>query len=123
MFDDIIAFHQKFHLIHEGQVRRLPKKMQNFRVKFLREELKEYEEAVANGDLELMFDSLVDIVYVALGTAYLHGFPFEQGWKEVHKANMLKVRAKTVGESSRHSTHDVVKPEDWIPPNLKQFIG
>ncbi len=68
------------------------------------------------------FDALIDLVYVALGTAYLHGFPFDLGWRRVHEANMKKVRATNAAQSARNSTHDVVKPPGWTAPTLDDLV-
>ena len=87
---DIADFHEKFGLEYNGPPRKLPADVSAFRRLFLQEELDEYGASVSKvGQL----DSLVDLVYVALGTAYLHGFDFAEAWRRVHIANMKKVRA------------------------------
>ncbi len=123
MFKDIKDFHTKFDLEYEGSPRELEKSLQEFRIKFLTEELIEYKLAVENNDLEAAFDALIDLVYVALGTAYMHGFNFEEGWKLVHEANMKKVRAKSSEDSKRSHQTDVVKPEGWKSPDLKNILN
>ena len=66
----------------------------NFRTFFLMEELAEYTQAITKKDDAAALDALVDIVYIALGTAWLFNLPFEKAWKEVQTANMKKIRAK-----------------------------
>lgn len=130
-FADIVDFHTKYQQTYDGPARRLPEDMQEFRSKFLKEELTEYEDAIArmrvmdvsHEDLAHAFDGLIDLVYVALGTAYLHGFNFEEGWRRVHEANMKKVLAKNADESKRGYKFDVVKPEGWTPPILMDLVG
>ena len=85
----------------------------------LKEEIKEYEDAE---ELKEKLDALVDLVYFALGTAYLHGFNFNEAWKRVHAANMKKIRAEKKGDSKRKSTFDVVKPAGWIVPDLSDLV-
>jgi predicted HAD superfamily Cof-like phosphohydrolase len=140
---DIEEFHKKFELTYEGKPRTLPKDLVKFRQNFLNEELAEYEASankfqeyldifhaysqtpdpnVINHALELQLDALVDLVYVALGTAYLHGFNFKEAWRRVHAANMQKVRATKASESQRNSTHDVVKPPGWQPPSHLDLV-
>lgn len=63
-------------------------------------------------------DGLIDLVYVALGTAHLHGFPWDALFDEVQRANMSKVRATHAEQSRRKSTLDVVKPEGFQPPDI-----
>jgi hypothetical protein len=115
---------------------RLPDDVQGFRLNFLTEELAEYEEAIGydkynSGDFDpkrfnaaKAFDALIDLVYVALGTAYLHGFPFNEGWDRVQEANMKKVRCECADDprSTRKHRIDVVKPEGWKPPMLADLL-
>jgi predicted HAD superfamily Cof-like phosphohydrolase len=119
MIDDIAEFHEKFELAYSGPPRKLPADLGAFRIKFLEEELNEYCDALTRVQ-EL--DALVDLVYVALGTAYLHGYNFEEAWRRVHGANMKKVRATHADQSTRDSTHDVVKPLGWQPPILSDLV-
>lgn len=144
-FHDIIDFHRKFGLTYKGPARALPEELDGFRTKFMAEELAEYvstnemdhnffTRAIAafqsanakfgrgTPDLEKKLDALVDLVYVAIGTAYLHGFNFNEAWRRVHEANMKKVRAERAEQSARGSTFDVVKPEGWTAPDLSDLV-
>ena len=129
---DIEAFHRKFALPGKHPLGVLDPEVAGFRLRFLHEELNEYatheyaaqrEKKESNPDLANytfhlgeMIDGLVDLVYVAVGTAYLHGFDFREAWRRVQTANMKKVRAQSKEESKRGSTFDVVKPEGWEKP-------
>lgn len=131
--EDIALFHEKFGLEYSGPPRSLDHQLSIFRTGFINEEFNEYcaHDAKAFSakldhkpdlaeyayQLEGMLDALVDLVYVALGTAYLHGFDFKEAWRRVQTANMAKVRAKHSSESKRGSTYDVVKPEGWQAPS------
>lgn len=124
MLNDIKEFHEKFGLQYTGLPRQLPSDTADFRIKFLNEELQELIKAGAENDLEGQLDALVDLVYVALGTAYLQGLPFQAAWDEVHGCNMRKVKAGPNGEGSkRGSPHDVVKPEGWKGPDYSKILG
>lgn len=122
MMRDVVAFHEKFGINYDGPPRELPHDIATFRMQFLDEELREYMDAVASHDLEKQFDALIDLVYVALGTAHLQGFQFRRGWKRVQQANMAKVRANSENKSTRHATFDIVKPPCWVPPTLKDLL-
>ena len=123
MINDIKDFHEKFGLTYEGKPTELDNAVAMFRIKFMEEELKEYISATLANDLEGQLDALVDLVYVALGTAYLQGLPFQAAWDEVHRANMRKVKAGPNGEGSkRGSPHDVVKPAGWEGPNYSKIL-
>src|SRR5262245_26157887 len=113
---DIRDFHEKYMLTYSGETRFLPADLGRFRENFMQEELDEYCDAE---QLEKKLDALVDLMYVLLGTAYLHGFDkFEEAWRRVHHANMQKKRVERVDESTRKSTYDVVKPPGWTAPVL-----
>lgn len=125
-FRDVGDFHRRFDLhasdIYPGPVE-VPEEVLDFRVKFLEEELEEFKKGRAEGDHEQMFDALLDLVYVAMGTAHFLGYPWEDGWDEVQMANMAKVRAAKDGSNSkRGSSFDVVKPEGWQPPQIGQVL-
>ena len=144
LFQDVIDFHKKFGLEYTGKPRKLEEELSSFRQRFLEEELDEYQNAVANMDIlvdectedgwtdadrqqfqksmENALDALIDLVYVALGTAQMHGFNFNEGWRRVHGANMVKVRAEKAEDSKRGTTFDVVKPEGWTPPSHADLV-
>lgn len=150
-FDLVTEFHQKFGLEYDGPPRDLEDDLILFRIGFLLEELAEY--AIAAGfanlgegleneagliqernhhlcvrnddrDPEKMLDSLVDLSYVADGTAYLHGFDFDEAYERVHLANMQKIRvdSETLEGSVRKSKFDVVKPPGWTPASLADLV-
>ena len=122
MFKDIKEFHDKFGLPASEKPSFLEPEYMKFRIKFLQEEIDEFCDAYINGDLEKAFDALVDLSYVTLGTAFLMGLPWDEGWKLVHEANMLKVRVQQAIDSKRNSKFDVVKPIGWQAPDLKPLV-
>lgn len=83
------------------------------RLDFLQEELKEFRDAILIQDMEGMADALVDLVYVAKGTAHLMNLPWNELWADVQRANMAKVR----GIGARGNLVDCIKPPGWEPPN------
>ena len=146
---DVEAFSERFGVSYDGPPRVLPDDLAEFRRKFLHEECVEYSDAshlVAsylrlvelNGvglhdhavvmgrirdNLADCLDALVDAVYVAIGTAILHGFDFREAWRRVHEANMRKVRAVSADESKRGHAFDVVKPPGWTAPDLADLVA
>lgn len=119
-FDDVKDFSSKFKLQCMHQPGFCNSELMETRFKHLEEELKEISAAYSDKNLLDFFDGLIDLVYVALGTAANCGLPFNDGWERVHEANMLKERAKEV--TKRGSTQDVVKPIGWLHPNLEELI-
>jgi predicted HAD superfamily Cof-like phosphohydrolase len=122
LYDLIKEFHTKFGLEYKDKPRTLSRDLRNFRLDFMEEELAEYAHASHQKDLAKELDALVDLVYVALGTAYLQGFNFNEAFKRVHEANMKKVRANKLTDSKRGSLYDVVKPEGWTAPDLTDLV-
>lgn len=119
---DIDNFHKKYGFEKNEKVD-IPdnNELINFRTAFLMEELAEYTNAITKKDTAGALDALVDIVYIALGTAWLFNLPFEKAWNEVQKANMSKIRAKDK-TGKRGTKFDVVKPKDWKAPNIEKII-
>lgn len=123
MVFDLRVFHAKFGHNRPSVPSELDPEQSDFRIKFLQEELDEYKRAVEKGCLAGQFDALLDLVYVAIGTADLQGFPWEDGWAEVQRANMTKERAKTAAESKRGYVGDVIKPIGWTGPNIDGVLA
>lgn len=121
---DLAAFHAKFGLTPNLLPDFLPEDVERFRLDFLQEELDEIRDAAEAGDLPKMFDGLLDLVYVAIGTAHLMGLPWQDGWDEVQRANMAKERASGADDerSTRKHSADVVKPEGWAPPDIEGVL-
>ena len=123
-FADVLAFHRKFGLPHPDIPQLLEPGVHDFRLKFMEEELVEYADAVQEGDLPKAADSLIDLVYVAMGTAVMMGIPWQLLWEAVQNANMQKVRceSKDDSRSTRGHAFDVVKPEGWEPPKIEYLL-
>jgi predicted HAD superfamily Cof-like phosphohydrolase len=125
-FEAVGEFHQRFGFANTLYNVRAPhhigSELWNFRFEFLREELNELYDAYVANDLPKIADSLVDLVYVALGTAHLHGLPWEELFTEVQRANMTKERCQRAEDSTRGSTFDVIKPAGWKPPNIIEVL-
>lgn len=120
MFADVKQFHKHVLNVNDGWV---PKggnyrALLTERLKFLQEELTEYQTALMDNDklsqLVGIVDSLIDVTYVALGTLYMLGIPVEDCWFAVHSCNM----AKEPGETKRKNSvmPDAHKPEGWVGP-------
>lgn len=139
---DIEEFHTRFDLPALHPMGALDKETEEFRRKFLQEELDEWlknqklaydettrpmfarDEANYTYHLEEALDGLVDLAYVLFGTVYLHGFGpvFAEAWRRVHDANMQKVRAEFDSDSKRGSSLDVVKPAGWEKPTHSDLV-
>jgi len=91
------------------------------RIKLLVEEVQEYAEAARAGDMVEILDALADIGYILAGTIINHGMQhiYDDSFNEVHRSNMAKL---VDGKVIRREDGKVLKPQDWQPPNLAQFL-
>lgn len=128
MLNDVVAFHDRFNIRPRMRIptplHALPAVVGSAahhpgaqRLDHLVEEMKEFMAAVRQGDTVAQADSLVDLVYVAIGTAVMMGLPWEAVWLEVHSANMRK----TVGPDP--AKQGIVKPVGWIGPDIAGAIA
>jgi predicted HAD superfamily Cof-like phosphohydrolase len=81
---------------------------------WLIEEALEAQKAAVNGDVPQLAKELVDVIYIALGTANDWGIDLQPVFEAVHLSNMDKLRlgAATDGDGK------VLKPQGWKPPNI-----
>lgn len=136
-FTDVRDFQLKFNQIVSFSPRHLTKRKLAERANFMLEELKEFLEGagldlvqtnredftcVSYGDpqnMAKMADALIDLVYVAMGTAVMMGLPWKDLWDDVHRANMAKVP----GVTHRGNKVDVMKPPGWVPPHTEEILA
>lgn len=124
-YHDVVKFHIKFGLIIDTRPALLDEKTAMFRSMFMLEELSEFMQAQQKGDVPKALDALIDLVYVAYGTAIMMGISPEcwaTAWDEVQQANLKKERAPNAVYSKRGSSLDVVKPEGWQPPDIEEVL-
>jgi len=117
-FEDVKAFYEKF-----GQPTRegpgiMTRSRTAERINFMQEELNEFKVGAMKQDVPEMADALIDLVYVAKGTAIEMGLPWEALWQDVQRANMAKVP----GMTSRGIVYDVKKPDGWEPPMTEEIL-
>lgn len=108
--EDVRDFQEKFGQLSARTPRMLTRRKLLERIRFMQEELDELKKAETLDD---MFDALLDLVYVAKGTAVMMGLPWRAGWDLVHGKNMQKVP----GQTHRGNLVDVAKPPGWTPPD------
>ena len=120
-YKDVQDFHRKFGISPRMQPGLLAPDIEEFRIKFMQEELDEYASATS---VQKKADALVDLVYVALGTGDMMGLPWDALWDAVQRANMRKERARSAEHSAestgRGHSLDVVKPDGWVSPDYEQ---
>jgi predicted HAD superfamily Cof-like phosphohydrolase len=121
-FKDVEDFIVKYEVPYFKNPGFLDLETLKFRINFMEEELNEFKDSCSNSNLEGMADALIDLVYVAMGTAKMMGLPWEALWEEVHSCNMKKIKVSNILDSKRKSPIDVVKPKDWKQPDIKKIL-
>jgi predicted HAD superfamily Cof-like phosphohydrolase len=133
-YDDVRAFHCRFGQLDPGRPVHLTRRKLRERANFMLEELDEFAtgaglERVDDGyifsdwrdqDLAGQADALVDLVYVALGTAAMLGLPWDALWADVQRANMAKVKGPT--HRAMGYGADIAKPEGWVGPRTVEIL-
>lgn len=117
-FEMVKEFHKKFDMMVHDKPTDLTSKKLNERYDFMLEELTEFKNSIEPRDMAGLADALVDIVYVAMGTAVQMGLPWEELFADVQRANMAKVR----GITKRGVAVDCMKPEGWVSPKTDEIL-
>jgi len=86
------------------------------RIKLIEEEAEEFAEAVRANDLPEIVDALCDLLYVTYGAAVALGIDLDPFFREVHRANMMKVGG------SKRADGKWMKPADWKPPDIAGLL-
>jgi len=126
-FERVGEFHRKFDLPvvdATTKVRLTDNETFLFRLDLILEETTEMLRDHRKGDVAKTADAIGDLLYVTYGLAHYMGLPIDQIFAEIHRANMSKERSTGNGDarSTRGSAIDVVKPLDFVPPNIQRII-
>jgi predicted HAD superfamily Cof-like phosphohydrolase len=91
--------------------------VQQLRLRLIREECNELEEAYEAGDLAAVFDAVADLLYVLHGTAVAHGFEDHPPFVLVHENNVLKIERGHKDDGGKW-----IKPADHQPPDFQSEL-
>ena len=119
--DMLEEFNEAFEITYSKSPEIGEKDIGELRIRLLQEEVQEYADAVRAGDLIEILDALGDIAYILAGSILNHGLQgvIDDAFTEIHRSNMAKL---VDGKVLKREDGKVVKPDDWTPPNLKQFL-
>ena len=90
------------------------------RLKLIKEELEELEQALNDKNLLEVADALTDILYVTYGAGHSFGINLDVCFEEVQRSNMSKLDED--GKPIYNEYGKVMKGSNFSKPNLKQFI-
>jgi predicted HAD superfamily Cof-like phosphohydrolase len=86
----------------------------------LAEEAAEVAEVSVSGPLDRLAHELADVVYVAYGTALVHGIDLDAVLAEIHRSNMTKLGPD--GQVARRADGKVLKGEHYQPPDVSEVL-
>ena len=90
------------------------------RLKLIKEELEELEQALNDKNLLEVADALTDLLYVTYGAGHSFGINLDACFEEVQRSNMSKLNVD--GKPIFNEYGKVMKGPNFSKPNLKQFI-
>lgn len=79
------------------------------------------DESLIDFDIVGASDSIVDLIYVTLGSAVAFGIPHDELFTAVHENNMTKVDP-TTGKCIRNEAGKIMKPEGYQPVDLTPIL-
>lgn len=120
-FQDMLSFDKHYNFdVSEFEAEKL-KLLLQFRLDFLKEELKELEDNMNNP--EEIVDALIDLIVVATGTLTMFKVDGHKAWQEVYNANMNKQVGIKKERYNPFGLPDLIKPADWATPSHKGNHG
>ncbi|KES07701.1 hypothetical protein BU52_07175 [Streptomyces toyocaensis] len=114
--DLVREFHRAFALDARDTPAEVPPELAAHRAELLAEEAKEVAEVSVTGPLDRLAHELADVVYVAYGTALVHGIDLDAVIAEIHRSNMTKLGPG--GQVSRRADGKVLKGEHYEAPDV-----
>ena len=132
-FEKVVEFNRVFGVPISNEIQKdiftQNPRLVELRMKLIREEMKELEEAVKNHDMTETIDALSDILYVVYGAGASFGIDMDKSFDMVHRSNMTKacpteeVANKTVKWYQDNSNDYNSKNPDQAPvdPQIREL--
>ncbi|MGW8065056.1 pyrophosphohydrolase domain-containing protein [Streptomyces ziwulingensis] len=114
------AFHRAFGLDVRSTPTEVAPDLAAQRGELLAEEAAEVAEVSVRGPLDRLAHELADVVYVAYGTALVHGIDLDEVIAEIHRSNMTKVGPD--GQVSRRADGKVLKGDHYRAPDVSGVL-
>ncbi|GGP70677.1 MULTISPECIES: pyrophosphohydrolase domain-containing protein [Streptomyces] len=113
-------FHTTFGLDARTTPTEIPPDVAAHRRDLLVEEAAEAAEVAVEGPLDHLAHELADVVYVAYGTALVHGIDLDAVIAEIHRANMTKLGSD--GRPLLRADGKVLKGENYRKPDVSAVL-
>ncbi|MFC9925716.1 MazG nucleotide pyrophosphohydrolase domain-containing protein [Streptomyces sp. NPDC127190] len=118
--DLVREFHRAFGLDVRTRPVEVDPELAAHRGELLAEEAAEVAEVAVEGPLDRLAHELADVVYVAYGTALVHGIDLDEVIAEIHRANMSKLGPD--GQVARRADGKVLKGEHYRAPDVSAVL-
>ncbi|WP_432170993.1 MazG nucleotide pyrophosphohydrolase domain-containing protein [Streptomyces sp. 1222.5] len=118
--DLVREFHRVFGLDTRSTPAEVAPELAAHRGELLAEEAAEVAEVAVEGPLDRLAHELADVVYVAYGTALVHGIDLDEVIAEIHRANMSKLGPD--GQVARRADGKVLKGEHYRAPDVSAVL-
>ncbi|WP_307821519.1 MazG nucleotide pyrophosphohydrolase domain-containing protein [Streptomyces coffeae] len=118
--DLVRVFHLAFGLDARTTPTAVSSELAAQRQDLLAEEVAEVAEASAEGTLAHLAHELADVVYVAYGTALVHGIDLDAVIAEIHRANMTKLGPD--GRPTLRADGKVLKGDHYQAPDVPAVL-
>ncbi|MFI5876944.1 MazG nucleotide pyrophosphohydrolase domain-containing protein [Streptomyces sp. NPDC051445] len=113
-------FHRAFGLDVRSTPTEVSPRLAAHRGELLAEEAAEVAEVSVSGPLDRLANELADVVYVAYGTALVHGVDLDAVLAEIHRSNMTKLGPG--GQVARRADGKVLKGEHYEAPDVSAVL-
>ncbi|MGW4493654.1 pyrophosphohydrolase domain-containing protein [Streptomyces sp. NPDC004376] len=113
-------FHHAFGLDARETPTEVSPQLAAHRGELLAEEAAEVAEVSVEGPLDHLAQELADVVYVAYGTALVHGIDLDEVIAEIHRANMSKLGPE--GQVLRREDGKVLKGTHYRAPDVSAVL-
>lgn len=114
------AFHRAFGLDAGETPTEVSPALAAQRGGLLAEEAAEVAEVSVGAPLDRLAHELADVVYVAYGTALVHGIDLDAVIAEIHRSNMTKLGPD--GQVARRADGKVLKGEHYEAPDVAAVL-
>ena len=114
--DLVREFHLAFGLDARTTPTEVAPEIAAHRGELLAEEAAEVAEVAVTGPLDRLAHELADVVYIAYGTALVHGIDLDAVLAEIHRSNMTKLGPD--GRVARRADGKVLKGDHYEAPDV-----
>lgn len=118
--DLVREFHRAFGLDVRATPTEVSPRLAAQRGSLLAEEAAEVAEVSVSGPLDRLAHELADVVYVAYGTALVHGIDLDAVLAEIHRSNMTKLGPD--GQVARRADGKVLKGAHYQAPDVSAVL-